>query len=166
MSRATWIQLFAFLHVLGAIAAVGSTLTYGLWFRLGDRAGPAQRAFVLRSVSWIDNHLATPAFMAQAVTGVILILLIEIDFFQTAWLLLGVALYVVMTLFAIAVYAPTVKRQIALAERAAADPAERDPNGGYAAVARRSRTYGIAAVMLTLAIVYLMVVKPALWSAG
>jgi uncharacterized membrane protein len=166
LSRATWIQLFVFLHVLGAITAVGPTLTYGLWLRLGEREGPQQRVFVLRNVSWVDNHLATPAFIAQAVTGLTLILLLEIDFFQTAWLLLGVTLYVALTVFAMAVYAPTIRRQIQLAERTAADPANQDASREYAAVAARARTFGIVAVVIVLAIVFLMVVKPDLWSAG
>lgn len=166
MSRSTWIQLFAFLHVLGAIAAVGPTLTYALWFRIGDRESLAHRAFVLRGVSWVDNHLATPAFMAQGLTGIILILLLEIDFFQTAWLLLGVSLYVVMTVFAVAVYAPTIKRQIDLATRGAAAPEDEDVGRQYAAVAARAQAYGIVSVALVLGIVFLMVVKPGLWSVG
>jgi uncharacterized membrane protein len=166
MSRTTWIQVFVFLHILGAIAAVGPTLSYALWIRLGERGSAAERSFALRGISWVDSHLATPAFMAQAVTGIVLILLLEIDFFQTAWLILGVSIYVVLTVFAVAVYAPVVKRQVELAARVAAEPGDEAAGREYAGVAARGRAFGIVATVLVLIIVYLMVVKPTLWSAG
>jgi uncharacterized membrane protein len=166
MSRSTWIQVFLFLHILGAIAAVGPTLSYALWIRLGERGNAAERSFALRGISWVDNHLATPAFIAQAVTGIVLILLLEIDFFQTAWLITGVSIYVVLTVFAIAVYAPVVKRQVELAEGLASGPGDENTGREYAEVAARARTFGIVAIVLVLVIVYLMVVKPTLWSAG
>jgi uncharacterized membrane protein len=166
MSRTTWIQVFLLLHVLGAITAVGPTLSYALWARLGERGSAAERSFALRGISWVDNHLATPAFMAQAVTGIVLILLLEIDFFQTAWLILGVSIYVVLIVFAVAAYAPVVKRQVALAEQLASEPGNEAVGREYAEVAAKGRTFGIVATVLVLIIVYLMVVKPELWSAG
>lgn len=166
MSRAAWIQLFLFLHVFGAVAAVGPTLTYGLWLSRAERSGPAVRAFVLRTTSWVDGHLATPAFMVQAVTGVALILLLRIRFLHTAWLLSGVSLYVVTAVFAITVYAPVVRRQIALAEHLAGRPDDPAAVEEYASVSRRARALGIAAILLTVAILVFMIVKPALWSAG
>lgn len=69
MSRGFWIDLFLFLHVLGAIAAVGPTFTYAMWAARAEGTKPDVRAFVLETVSWVDGHLATPAFMIQAVTG-------------------------------------------------------------------------------------------------
>ena len=166
MSRETWIQVFLFLHIFGAIAAVGPTLTYGLWNAQAERADPGVRAFVLRTVSWVDNHLATPAFIVQAFTGIALVLLLRLRFWHTAWLVTGVAIYVVTAIFAITVYAPVVRRQIDLAERVAADPTAADLRTEYAAVAARARAMGITAGVLTVAILYFMIVKPTLWSAG
>src|SRR3989337_292080 len=40
MTRADWFRVFLFLHALGAVAALGPTLTYGLWVRRGGLAGP------------------------------------------------------------------------------------------------------------------------------
>jgi uncharacterized membrane protein len=163
MGKAHWIQVFLFLHVMGAIAALGPTLTYGLWTALGDRGTPAERVFAIRGIRWVDNHLATPAFVAQAITGISLILLLGISFLHTAWLLCGVALYVVLVAFAMAVYAPVVRAQAEAAERAASDP---PAAAEYAEISGRSRAFGVIALVLTVAIVYFMVVKPALWSAG
>jgi uncharacterized membrane protein len=166
MSRSTWILVFVFLHVLGAIAAVGPTLTYGLWIARAERAGLAVRAFVLNTVSWVDAHLATPAFILQAGTGTALILLERRSLLHTAWLLMGVGVYVITALFAVLVYAPVVKRQISLADRIAGDPENPELRADYAVTATRARTLGVTAVVLTVAILYFMIVKPTLWSAG
>jgi hypothetical protein len=53
-----------------------------------------------------------------------------------------------------------------LAERLAEDPADRAAAAEYAEVADRARAYGITAILLTVAILYFMIVKPTLWSAG
>jgi hypothetical protein len=72
----------------------------------------------------------------------------------------------------ITVYAPVLRRQVALAERleAAGDGAGGDGAGGdaatateYAAVARRSTVLGIGVTLVVVLIVVLMVVKPSLW---
>ena len=161
--RETWFRIFLLLHILGAIAAVGPTLTYGLWAYRADRA-PEHRSYILDTISWVDGHLATPAFIAQAFTGVALILVAEIDFFDTAWLLTGVILYVATTVVAIAVYAPTVRRQRAAAAALHEAPGDPAAQAAYARAASRSRTQGIVVTVMTLAIVFLMVWKPALWN--
>lgn len=152
--------------MLGAILAVGPTMTYAMWAQLGQRAGPSQRAFAVRGISWVDSHLATPAFMAQALTGVALVLLLEVSFLHTAWLLTGVAIYVVVAILAVTVLAPVVKRQVDLVERTEADPGNEALEGELAEVVKRIRFIGFTVGFLTLAIVFFMVVKPELWSAG
>lgn len=166
ISRTAWIHLFLFLHVLGAIAAVGPTLTYGLLAFLGERHGPAHRAFALDAIGWIDRHLATPAFILQAGTGSALIFLARWRFLQTAWLLTGVAIYALVALIAVTVYAPLVRRQRALAHELAAHPDDPTLADRYREVARRSRNLGLLVAVLTLGIVYFMVAKPTLWSPG
>src|SRR2546421_2905296 len=131
VSRSAWIQVFLFLHIFGAIAAVGPTLTYGMWIARAERMDPKIRAFVLKTVSWVDNHLATPAFIVQAGTGTALFLLLRLRFWHTAWLLAGVAIYLVTVVFAVTVYAPVVKRQRTLAHRLAADPQAAPPRHEY-----------------------------------
>ena len=166
MDRAFWIDVFLFLHVLGAILAVGPTMTYAMWATLGEKAGRAQRAFAIRGINWVDSHLATPAFMAQAVTGIALILLLEISFLQTAWLLVGVGLYVVVMVIAVAVLAPVEKRHMDVAERSAADPVNDALNQEYVQITGQIRRLGFTIGIITLGIVFFMVVKPTLWSAG
>jgi uncharacterized membrane protein len=158
-----WIKVFLFLHVMGAIAALGPTLTYGLWVSLAERADASTRAFTLNSISWLDGHLPTPAYIAQAITGVFLIGLEGWSFFHTGWLVVGVAIYIVLTITAIAAYGPAFRRQRALADAIAADPSDRNTTASYAAAARTSGTYGAVVTALTVIVVFLMVWKPNLW---
>jgi uncharacterized membrane protein len=165
VSRSTWIQLFLFLHIFGAIAAVGPTLTYAMWITRGERQGREVRAFAVGGTSWVDSHLATPAFMAQAVTGGFLVWLTRVSFLHTAWLLMGVGLYVIVTVVAVTVLAPVVRQRNEVAVRAAnATDAELEVE--YRRLASRVRSIGIAVALLTVGILYFMIVKPPLWSAG
>ncbi len=163
MDKDLWIKVFLFLHVMGAIAALGPTLTYGLWVSLAERADAKTRAFTLNSISWLDGHLPTPAYIAQAITGVFLIGLEGWSFFHTGWLVVGVAIYIVLTVTAIAVYGPAFRRQRALADAIAADPSDRNATARYAAAARTSGTYGAVVTAMTVIVVFLMVWKPNLW---
>jgi uncharacterized membrane protein len=163
VDKAFWIHVFLFLHVLGAIAALGPTLTYGIWIALAERSDPSTRSFVLRSISWLDARLPTPAYIAQAVTGVVLIVLLGLSFLHTGWLVMGVTIYVVLVVVAIAAYAPAFRRQRALADAIAADREDAQAISAYPAAARRSRMFGAVVTGLTLLVVFLMVWKPNLW---
>src|ERR687887_241556 len=79
MTRDTWIRIFLVLHVLGAITGLGTNLTYGPILAIGNKAGAAQRAFALKAVSWVDRHMANPAYGAQLVTGLTLVVLLKLD---------------------------------------------------------------------------------------
>jgi uncharacterized membrane protein len=161
VDRDTLFRTLLLLHVLGAIASLGPSLTYGLWIGLAERADPRNRAFVLGSISRIDRRLTTPSYMAQAVTGVALILVRRWDFFGTPWLVTAVALYVALTVVAVVAYAPAFRRQSALAARVA--EGDQAAEADYREASRRARTFGIVTTVLTLAVVVLMVTKPALW---
>jgi uncharacterized membrane protein len=163
MDKDFWIKVFLFLHVMGAIAALGPTLTYGLWVSLAERSDASTRAFTLRSISWIDGHLPTPAYMAQAVTGVFLIGLEGWAFWQTGWLVVGVSIYAALVVVAVRLYAPAFRRQRTLAEAIAADPSDATFATAYASAARTSTIEGAIVTVLTILVVFLMVWKPDLW---
>jgi uncharacterized membrane protein len=150
-------RFFLVLHIVGAIVAVGLSVSYGIWTALGDATGAAERAFALRSISWIDRRLTTPAFVLQLITGAVLVWLIGTALLQQTWLRVSLGLYVLLTVLAIAKYAPLHRRQLALAEQIAAG---QTPDEDYAAVASRARIWGLAVVLITLTIVVLMVTKP------
>jgi len=157
MTRGDWITVVLVLHVLGAIVALGFSLTYGLWGARGESGGPAERVFVLRTISWIDRRFTTPAYVLQAVTGVVLVSLIGWDVLRQSWLEISIAIYVALTVLAITIYAPAHRRQAALAERLARGD---DVGDDYRAASARARRWGVVVTVLTVAIVVLMVWKP------
>jgi len=163
VDKVFWGKVFLFLHVMGAIAALGPTLTYRIWTSLAEKADAGTRAFILRSIGLLDSRLPTPAFIAQAVTGVFLIWLRGWSFFSTGWLVVGVAIYIAMVVTAVAAYAPAFHRQQVLAEAVAADPSDGEAANAYALAARTSTIYGVVVTALTVVIVFLMVWKPNLW---
>ncbi len=150
-------RFFLVLHIFGAIIAVGFSVSYGIWTALGDATGAAERAFALRSISWIDRRMTTPAFVLQFLTGAILVLLIGTKILEQPWLRISIALYIALTTLAVAKFAPLHRRQLALAEQIAAG---QQPDEDYAAVASRARLWGIAVTLITVVIVVLMITKP------
>jgi uncharacterized membrane protein len=161
VSRGDWIRIVLVLHVLGAIAGLGTNLTFGLIMALGERTGGQARVFAIGTIQALDRRLANPAYMAQLVTGLMLVWLLKIDLFATSWLVLGIALYAAVAVLGITVYAPVLRRQAALAEGMV-------EGGGavteeYREVARRSATLGVVATVMVIGIVVLMVIKPQLW---
>ncbi len=163
MLREGWVKALLFLHVLGAVTALGPSLTYGLWARLGERAGRRERAFALRTISWVDRRLATPSYVAQLVTGLLLVWLLRLDLLGTGWLVLSLAIYAAILVLAMGLYAPTFRRQVALAERLDREADDPDLAAQYRSLAARTNAYSVAAAGLTLAILFLMVVQPELW---
>ncbi len=152
------------LHVLGAVVALGFSLSYGFWIRRGEADGPRERAFALRTVSWIDRRITTPAYMAQLVTGLLLVATLDWDLLRAAWLELSLGLYAALTFLAIAIYAPSFRRQRVLAERVAAGKDEGEGGSAYAVAASTARAWGVVVTTMTLAILVLMVWKPTLWN--
>jgi uncharacterized membrane protein len=163
MARGDWIRIVLVLHVIGAIMGLGTNLTYGLITSVGERAGGERRVFALGLIQTLDRRLANPAYMAQLVTGLLLVWLLKLNLFATSWLLLGLVLYITVAVLGITVYAPVLRRQAALAEELASEGVDGAAATEYGAVARRSRQLGILATALVVVIVTLMVTKPALW---
>jgi uncharacterized membrane protein len=149
------------LHVLGAIVALGFSLSYGFWVRRGEADGVHGRAFALRTISWIDRRITTPAFIAQLITGLLLVATIDWSLLRLAWLEVSLGVYVLLTALAITVYAPAFRRQRDIAERIADG---RGDESEYAVAASRATAWGVIVTVLTIVIVVLMVWKPALWS--
>ena len=150
------------LHVVGAVVALGFSLSYGFWVRRGEADGVHGRAFALRTISWIDRRITTPAFIAQLVTGVLLVATIDLDLLRAAWLELSLGIYVLLTVLAMTVYAPSFRRQRDVAEAIAAGAGEEEAD--YDAASAKATRWGVVVTLLTLVIVVLMVWKPALWS--
>ncbi len=141
--------LLKLVHVLAAIVAVGSNLTYVAWLRTSD---PAHVAFAVRGVRRLDRTVANPAYAVLLVTGVLMVWTGAFSFSEH-WIQAAIVLYALTALLGIVVFAPAIRRQLAEAD---ADPT----SAAYRAAARRSTALGWVTIAVVLTIVFLMVVKP------
>jgi uncharacterized membrane protein len=147
-------NLVKWLHILFAVAALGSNMTYGIWLAMAGRS-PAALPFTLRTIRFIDSRVANPSYVMLLLTGTIMLLFPGGYDFGTTWVQVAIALYVLAVLLGIFVYAPVYRRQIALAE----SPGPGSPE--YAAAARRGTLLGIVVTVLVVGIELIMVTKPA-----
>jgi uncharacterized membrane protein len=139
------------IHVLAAITAVGANLTYTYWMRYAGQDRD-RLVWTMKGIRRLDNFIATPAYVVLLVTGVLMVVG-GVFSFQTGWIIAAIALYVVVVVVGIALYAPGLKRQIAEAEIDPTSPA-------YAAAATRTNLFGVITTVIVLVIVVLMVTKP------
>jgi uncharacterized membrane protein len=147
--------LIKWLHVLSAITAVGANITYGIWIARASQS-PDVLPFTLRNIKLIDDRLANPAYGLLLVTGLLMAFVAPLPL-TTPWLTTALVLYVIVLLVGLLGYSPTLRRQIqALDSEGFSSPA-------YSALAGRGTLLGIVLAVLVVIIVFLMVVKPALW---
>ena len=147
--------ILKWIHILAAISAVGSNLTYGVWLARASRR-PEELPFTLGGVRQIDNRLANPSYGVLLITGLWMVFTVQLPL-TTPWLLTALVLYFLLALTGLFLYTPALKRQSELVESHGFDSPE------YQAAARRGTLIGIAVTVLAVIIVFLMVVKPALW---
>lgn len=149
------ILLVKSIHVLAAITAVGANITYGIWINRSS-AEPKTLPFVLRNISWIDRRVANPCYGLLLLTGLIMVFTLPIPL-TTPWLLTALILYIAAALFGALAYAPVMRRQIQALESDGFDSPD------YKAIAGRSTLLGLLVTLDVIIIIFLMVVKPALW---
>jgi uncharacterized membrane protein len=146
--------LLKYVHVLLAIVAVGFNASYGIWLARAARE-PAHLGHVLRGIKLLDDRFANPAYGLLLVTGLAMVWVNQVPLLETRWILSALVLYAVLLVVGFGVYSPTLRRQIALLESAGPTSAD------YLRVASRGRIVGILLALVVVAIVFLMVVKPA-----
>ncbi len=147
-----WYTLLKFLHVLAAVVAVGTNVTYGIWIVMGSR-DPKVLPFALRGVKLIDDRMSNPAYGLLLVTGILMVIVAGMPL-ATPWLIAGLVLYVAVVLLGLLGYTPALKKQIQLLDSVGAG------SPAYKAVARRGMVLGAVLGVLVVLIVFLMVVKP------
>jgi len=147
--------LLKFVHVLLAIIAAGANITYGVWLARAARERQ-HLEHVLRGVKILDDLLANPAYALLFVTGAAMIYVGEIRW-TTPWLLAALILYAGLLVLGLLGYTPLLRRQIAALRAGGPD------SPAYRSAERQARGLGIALAVLVVAIVFLMVTKPAVW---
>ena len=147
----TWYNLLKYLHVLLAITAVGSNIGYGIWKGLAARE-PAQESFVLRGISFIDRRVANPAYGLLLITG--LGLVVVGNWGLRGWVIAALILFALLIVVAIGFYSRGLRQQIQVIE------AEGPSSTTYRRLDGQATTYGIVSLVIVLAIIFTMVVKP------
>ena len=147
----TWYTLLKYLHVLLAITALGSNITYGVWKALGARE-PAHAPFALKGIAFIDNRVANPAYGGLLITGLILLAVGQWGF--RGWVTAALILFALLIVVAIGFYSRVVRQQIQVMD------AEGVASAAYKRLDAQAMTYGIVSLVIALLIVFMMVVQP------
>jgi Predicted integral membrane protein (DUF2269) len=146
----TWYTLLKFVHVLLAITAVGSNITYGVWNALAARE-PAHAPFALKGIAFIDRRVANPAYGLLLITG---LALVAIGGLRQGWILAALILFVLLIVVAIGFYSRVIRQQIKVMD------SEGLASAAYKRLDGQATLYGIISLVIVLLIVFLMVVKP------
>jgi hypothetical protein len=160
------LQVFLFLHVLGAIIAFGPTFALPVIGAMGGKE-PMHANFATRVGEALAKQRITPLAIVQGVTGLGLIFTSDVDLGKALWLQAGILLWVIALGYGTAVQTPAVRRVIELTSGgpppAGAAPAGAAPAGPppevLAAIKKVQRGGMLLAGLITV-IVFLMVVKP------
>ena len=167
--------ILLFLHVLGAIVALGPALAFPVIGVMGGRE-PGHANFATRVTHALDDRVVLPLILVTGLTGAGMIWARSLPLFADAyrWLLVSMVVYVVSLAFSLFVQRPTVLRVVALsggfpgspATAPGPDAAPGRPAGGpppeLVAAIGRSKRNGMVLTLLSVVIVFLMVVKPTL----
>jgi len=140
-----------YIHVLAAIVAVGSNITYGVW-SVRARGNPSNVGFALKGIKFLDDRIANPAYGVVLLTGV-LMAIFAFGFFHL-WIIVSLVLFIVLIALGVGVYSPLLRDQIRLAD--AGDTTSAD----FERLSRRSAIIGPAIGLIVAVILVMMVFKP------
>jgi len=146
-------QFIKFIHVLLAIVAVGFNASYGIWLARSATAPQATQSHVLRTIKFLDDRIANPAYGLLFLTGLLMIFSAGIP--VRLWIALAIGLWLVLIFVGLGVYTPTLRDQIRVLESDGPGSEE------YQRLSARGRTVGIVLGIIVVVIVFLMVTKPA-----
>lgn len=160
------LQLFLFLHVMGAIVAFGPSFAFPL-IASQTQKNPQHGHFAAVVSEIIERRLILPGAIVQGITGVALIIIIGADLTSSTyrWLIPAIVLYLIAIGFAAFVQAPAAARMV---ELTAGGPPPGPPPAGapagpppeIAATGKKLQQGGMLLSLLLALIVILMVVKP------
>jgi hypothetical protein len=138
-------MLLLFLHVLGAIVALGPTFAFPLLGAMARRE-PEHGGFATRATILIDDRIVRPVVLVTGLTGLAMIWWRSIAVLAPAyrWLLVAIVMYVLALAISLLVQRPAVQRAVVLMS-GPADPGSQLP----ATLARVART-GMVLTFLAL----------------
>jgi len=153
------LQLWLFLHILGAIVAFGFGF-YAPIFGMMVAKEPQHGNWYMRAAKRLSNVVLIPVAISMAITGTLLVIETGgMRRFEELWLTVGVIIYVIALLVVFLLQRPALNKVIALT---AEPPGPEGPPAELAENIRKLQVYGVVLLILVLVIVALMVWKPVL----
>jgi len=154
-----WIPLLRWLHVIGATVLLGAGAGIAFFMVMAVRTrNPTLIAHVAQTVVVADLVFTATAVVAQPITGLMLARALGWSLTE-GWLVLAIALYVLTGLF----WLPVVAIQLRLRDLARnADAAGGDLPPAFHSLYRIWLACGVPAFAAVLAIIWLMVTRPAI----
>ena len=147
--------IFTFLHVLSVIVWVGGGIMFQILLARARRAGPESTAEFNRHAEWTSQRVFMPSSFAALIFGIATVIAGDYDWGDT-WITLGLVGFAISAITGMAVLGPTAKKMKAIVE-------ERGPNDPVAAhMARRLDLFGKIDLVVLIAVVFDMIVKPGL----
>ena len=143
-----------YVHILAAIVAVGSNITYGVWSVLA-RQEPAHFGFALKGIRFLDNRIANPAYGVLLLTGLVMVVVSKLSILSL-WIVIALVLFVAVTVIGVAYFSPLVKNQLRLVDAGDTSSAE------FERLSRRNALIGPLLGVIVLVILAMMVFKPTL----
>jgi hypothetical protein len=148
-----WFLTLKYLHVLFAITAVGSNITYAVWGARA-RADREHLGFALRGIKLLDDRVANPAYGGLLVTGLAMTFVGHISLTTTRFVQIGLIGFIAVAVIAAAIYSPALSKQIKTLDESGWD------SPAYQALDRRTSIVGIVLAVAVVLIVLDMVFKP------
>jgi uncharacterized membrane protein len=147
-------DVLKFVHILSAIVAVGSNITYGVWNARasGDRS---HMGFALKGIKFIDDRIANPAYGVLLLTGLVMVFVGHWSI-TALWIIVALVGFVAVAVLGVAFYSPLLRNQIRLADGGDTSSPEAE------ALSRRGRVIGPLLGVIVLVILAMMVFKPTL----
>lgn len=147
--------LLKYLHILAAMVFVTGYIAGTVLQVAAARSGDwSTREFAMRWSNVFTNRILVPAFIAAGILGVVTALALNYPVLS-GWVLYALILYFVTMAIGIFFWSPLGKKQTAAAE--AHDEARFTALAGQPAI----RIFAALDTLIILALIYLMVVKPA-----
>jgi uncharacterized membrane protein len=153
----TWYFVVKYLHVLGAIAILGTGTGIAFFMLMAHRSGdPAFIASIAATVVTADMLFTASAVVLQPITGGVLMAW-SATALAERWLATSLGLYVVAGLF----WIPVIFMQIEMRDLARSAAASHTPlPARYFRLYRRWFMFGIPGFGSVMAILWLMIAKP------
>ena len=141
-----------YIHILAAIVAVGSNITYGVWGALARRE-PAHLGFTIKGIRFLDNRVANPAYGVLLLSGLSMLVVGHISIFSL-WIVVALVLFIAIAVVGFAFFTPLVRDQIRLVDAGDTSSPE------FTRLSRRSALIGPLLGLLVLVILAMMVFQP------